>query len=197
MLARAPKTGLARTAAASAIAAHGKIPASLAAIIAFLRPDQRRLALCEPDGLVVRCVNIRCVSPTSGEPMARVFLILAGLIWFAYGIYMLLAPETLAVTAGVSATNTTGTIELRAMYGGLEAAVGVLALIGGLVPDLRRAGLAALAFVCTGMGAARLGSALIVGAFSSYTIQGLLLESSLAIVAIWLFVREMRAVRRT
>ena len=39
--------------------------------------------------------------------MARVFLILAGLIWFAYGIYMLLAPETLALTAGLSATNTT------------------------------------------------------------------------------------------
>jgi hypothetical protein len=125
--------------------------------------------------------------------MARTYLILAGLIWFAYGIYMLLAPETLAVTAGLSATNTTGTIELRAMYGGLEAAVGVLALVAGLRSSMRRAGLAALAFACTGMASGRLGSALVAGEFSRYTLQGLTLEISLAVIAIWLLARDLRA----
>ena len=47
--------------------------------------------------------------------MARIFLIVAGLMWLAYGIYMLLAPGALATTAGVGALNTTGTIELRAI----------------------------------------------------------------------------------
>ena len=124
--------------------------------------------------------------------MARVFLLLAGLIWFAYGIDMLIAPETLAVTAGLRATNTTGTIELRAMYGGLEAAVGVLALVGSFMPGLRRAGLAALAFACTGMATGRLGSALLAGEFSRYTLQGLTLEIFLAALAIWLLVRDLR-----
>jgi|HubBroStandDraft_6_1064221.scaffolds.fasta_scaffold688908_1 hypothetical protein len=127
-----------------------------------------------------------------GLSVARIFLAIAGLMWFAYGVYMLLEPQALAVTAGVSATNTTGTIELRAMYGGLEAAVGVLALVATLMPGLRRAGLAALAFTCTGLAAARLVSALVVGEFSRYTLQGLSLEIPLSIIAIWLFIKEGR-----
>jgi hypothetical protein len=130
--------------------------------------------------------------------MARAFLFVAGLLWFTYGIYLLLSPQTLAVTAGVSATNTTGIIELRAMYGGLEAAIGLLALTAGFVPGLRLAGLAALAFVCTGMATGRLGSALFAEEFSRYTLQGLTLELSLALIAILLFTRELRPhARRT
>ena len=125
--------------------------------------------------------------------MARIFLIVAGLMWLAYGIYMLLAPGALATTAGVGALNTTGTIELRAMYGGLEGGVGLLALWGAFAPRLRRAGLAALAFTCTGLGATRLITALLAGEFSLYTRQGLCLEIPLSLIAIWLLVRELRA----
>jgi hypothetical protein len=78
------------------------------------------------------------------------------------------------------------------MYGGLEAAVGVLALAGGFVVALQRAGLAALAFACTGMATGRLGSALFAGEFSRYTLQGLSLELSLGAIAIWLLARNMR-----
>ena len=123
--------------------------------------------------------------------MARLFLILAGLMWFAYGLYMLFVPQALAATAGVSALNTTGTIELRAMYGGLEAGVGALALWAGFAPGLRRAGLAALAFTCTGLGATRLVSALLAGEFSKYTLQGLCLEIPLSVLALWLLAREL------
>ena len=123
--------------------------------------------------------------------MARIFLIIAGLMWLAYGIYMLIAPGALAATAGVAALNTTGTIELRAMYGGLEGAVGLLALWGAFDPRLRHAGLAALAFTCTGLGAIRLTSAVLAGEFSTYTKQGLGLEIPLSLVAIWLLSREL------
>ena len=125
--------------------------------------------------------------------MARIFLLIAGLMWFAYGVYMLIAPGALAATAGVGALNTTGTIELRAMYGGLEGAVGLLALWGALDARLRLAGLAALAFTCTGLGATRLTAALLAGEFSTYTKQGLGLEIPLLLIAIWLLVRELRA----
>lgn len=121
--------------------------------------------------------------------MARLFLLVAGLMWFAYGIYMLICPESLATVAGVSALSTTGRIELRAMYGGLEAAVGVLALVAVVVANLRRSALAALAFVCTGMGGTRLVCALLAGEFSRYTLEGLALEIPLALLAIWLFAR--------
>jgi uncharacterized protein DUF4345 len=124
--------------------------------------------------------------------MTRIFLIIAGLMWFVYGVYMFMAPGALAATAGVGALNTTGTIELRAMYGGLEGAVGLLALWGAFDPRLRRAGLAALAFTCTGLGAIRLTSAMLAGEFSSYTKQGLGLEIPLSLIAIWLLVRELR-----
>jgi hypothetical protein len=124
--------------------------------------------------------------------MARIFLIVAGLMWLAYGIYMLMAPGALAATAGVDALNTTGSIELRAMYGGLEGAVGLLALWGGFAPAMRRAGLAALAFTCSGLGATRLISAILAGEFSTYTKQGLCLEIPLSLVAVWLLVRELR-----
>lgn len=125
--------------------------------------------------------------------MARAFLIIAGLMWFAYGLYMYFVPQALAATAGVGALNSTGTIELRAMYGGLEAAVGALALWAAFAPGLRRAGLAALAFTCTGLGATRLLSALLAGEFSTYTKQGLCLEIPLSVLSIWLLARDLRS----
>jgi len=127
-----------------------------------------------------------------GSSVARIFLFVAGLMWLAYGIYMLMAPGALAATAGVGALNSTGTIELRAMYGGLEGAVGLLALWGAFAAGLRRAGLAALAFTCTGLGATRLVNAILAGEFSTYTKQGLCLEIPLSVIAIWLLVRELR-----
>jgi hypothetical protein len=121
--------------------------------------------------------------------MARFFLIVAGLLWLAYGVYMLFAPGLLAQIAGISASTTTGAIELRAMYGGLETAVGALVLTGAFVTSLRRAGLLVVAFLCSGLGATRLVSALAAGEFSSYTLQGLSLEIPLALIAIWFLVR--------
>lgn len=118
--------------------------------------------------------------------MGKIFLFVAGGIWLAYGGYLIIWPEALAPMAGVQATSTTGTIELRATYGGLLAGVGVLAIAAGLAPALRRSGLAALAFLSTGVGGARFVSAVIAGEFSRYTIQGLTLELLLAIIAVWL-----------
>ena len=71
-------------------------------------------------------------------------------------------------------------------------AVGLLALWGAFDPRLRRAGLAALAFTCSGLGLIRLASALLAGEFSTYTKQGLGLEIPLFTIAIWLLVRDLR-----
>ena len=107
---------------------------------------------------------------------ARIFLALSGLIWFAYGIYCFFAPGSLDGVAGVAATSATGTIELRAMYGGLQAGMGVLALAAVLRPALVAPALLASSFLFAGLATARLLAAIDAGELSSYTISGLSLE---------------------
>ncbi len=124
--------------------------------------------------------------------MARAYLCIAGVMWLVYGVYLLAAPQALAVTAGVAATSTTGLIELRAMYGGLEVAVGAFALAAAALPGMLRSGLLAMGLACAGLGVTRLLSALAAGEFSTYTRQGLALELTLTVLALWLFLRQPR-----
>jgi hypothetical protein len=128
--------------------------------------------------------------------MARAYLIIAGLMWVLYGIYLLVMPQALAATAGVAATTLTGVIELRAMYGGLEMAVGAFALSAAVLPGMLRSGLLAMGLACAGLGLTRLGSAAAAGEFSTYTRQGLALELTLTALALWLFLRQARAAPR-
>ena len=64
--------------------------------------------------------------------MTRLFLAANALLWLPYGLYCFLVPEFLAEAAAVSATTSTGTVELRAMYGGLQAGIG-----GGVIPGAK------------------------------------------------------------
>lgn len=122
--------------------------------------------------------------------MTKAFLIITGVLWFGYGIYLVFAPQALADIAGVAATSATGTVELRSMYGGLQAAVGALALWAGLSDAWRTHGLAALLFLYSGMGLVRLASAAMSGEFSSYVIGALVFELPSALIALALLRRE-------
>ena len=106
----------------------------------------------------------------------RIFLGLFGLVAISFGIICLVDPGFLDGFAGVAATSTTGTIELRAMYGGLQMAFGVLALLGCSRPPFTRAALLATAILCAGLGASRLLGAIAASEVSSYTIGGLVFE---------------------
>ena len=88
---------------------------------------------------------------------ARVFLALFGLLSLPYGLYCFVDPGFLGPFAGVAATSTTGTVELRAMYGGLQTGFGALALLGALRPGLLRPALLATALLCAGLGGGWLG----------------------------------------
>jgi hypothetical protein len=116
---------------------------------------------------------------------ARIFLGASALLWTPYAVQCLLDPGSLAEAAGVAATSATGTAELRAMYGGLQAALGLLALAGALRPAaFARHALVALAVLAGGLGLARLGAALAGDAFSPYTGMALGFElGSLAIAS--------------
>jgi hypothetical protein len=105
--------------------------------------------------------------------IARLFLALSALVWLPYGLYCLAQPGSLAEAAGVAASTPTGTTELRAMYGGLQAGLGLLALLGALQPGLRRPALLALAFLGAGLFLTRALGAAVDGGVSGYTVFAL------------------------
>lgn len=108
----------------------------------------------------------------------RIVLGLAALIWLPYGIYCFFVPEVLAGSgsAGVVAATPTGTTELRAMYGGLQAAIGALAVAALMRPRLASGVLLTLVFIMGGLAASRLLGLLMDGGFSAYTGGGLAFE---------------------
>ena len=120
---------------------------------------------------------------------ARAFLAVSALIWLPYGLFCFARPEFLSEAAGVFAATTTGTIEIRAMYGGLQAAIGLLALAGALRSDWRPRALAALLFLCAGLGGSRLLAALLAGQVSPYSAAALAFEWISAAIALRLLGR--------
>jgi hypothetical protein len=121
---------------------------------------------------------------------SRIFLALSALVWLPYGLYCFFAPGALEGVAGVGSSSTTGSIELRAMYGGLQAAIGTLALAGLLRDSMRRPALLALVFLGGGLALARLAGAVIESELSTYTAMGLFFELVTVAWASWLLGRE-------
>lgn len=116
----------------------------------------------------------------------RIFLGLSALVWLAYGLQCFLQPSHLEATAGVAFRSPTGSSELRAMYGGLQLAIGGLALSGALRASMAPSALIALLALCAGLGGARLLGALLDDAFSSYTIVALAFEGATVALAAWM-----------
>jgi hypothetical protein len=123
----------------------------------------------------------------------RVFLAANALLWLPYGLYCLAQPQMLAEVAGVAAVSPTGVTELRAMYGGLQAAIGALALVAALRRDLQRTALVALAFLAGGLFSARALGALVDGGLSGYTIGALVLEVGLTVLSVGLLRKDAGA----
>jgi len=115
---------------------------------------------------------------------ARVFLGLFAMISIPYGVFCFFRPGFLDAFAGVAATSSTGMVELRAMYGGLQTGFGALALLGALRPAVTRTALLTTAFLCAGLGSFRLLGAVATSELSSYTAQGLVFELGSTVLAL-------------
>lgn len=113
-----------------------------------------------------------------------VFLWISALGWLGYGLYCLFVPSTLTTFAGLVPSTLTADVELRAMYGGLQSAVGVLALIGALRPARAGGVLLTLACLYLGLCSTRIGSALLLGDTSAYTVGAAIFESLSAAICI-------------
>ena len=121
---------------------------------------------------------------------ARIFLALQAALWLPYGLLCFFQPAGLAESAGVSFTSATGATELRAMYGGLQAAIGAFALAGALRPALSGSALRLLLVACAGLGGARLLGAGLDAELSSYTGMALALELGTVALTVWLLRRR-------
>jgi hypothetical protein len=123
----------------------------------------------------------------------RIFLGLSILLWLPYGIYCFFQPHALGEAAGVTAVSATAVTELRAMYGGLQAAIGALAL-GGLVrADLERPALLMLLFLGAGLFVSRLAGAALDDSFTGYTLGALGFELASSAAAATLLRRAQPA----
>jgi hypothetical protein len=106
----------------------------------------------------------------------RMFLAAMAIVWLPYGLYCFLDPDALRSMAGIQATTPTARTELRAMYGGLQSAIGTLALLATIRPSLERPAVVMLASLLPGLGAARLLGVVMDGSWSAYTAMGLAFE---------------------
>ena len=116
----------------------------------------------------------------------RIYLMLSVLLWLPYGLFCVFQPGYLSEAAGVVGSTPTGTTEIRAMYGGLQAGIGVMCGFALLRPNFAQPALTALCFLVGGLFLARLTGFVIDGSGSQYTYGTLVFESSYAIAAGWL-----------
>ena len=118
--------------------------------------------------------------------LENIFLIATAIIFLPYCVICFLKPAMLAEAAGVSAVSSTGITELRAMYGGLQAAIGVLAITAFFIPALVNPFLVALITVSAGLLIGRFAGLVMDGGYTGYTGMALGFESALLLGALYL-----------
>ncbi len=65
---------------------------------------------------------------------ARAMLFLTAAVWTGYGLWLFVDPKGLAYT-GYGLDNWSAIVEVQAMYGGAEIALGIFTLLGALKPQ--------------------------------------------------------------
>ena len=120
--------------------------------------------------------------------MTRIFLALMALLFTPYGLYCLFVPETLQA-GGLLYETATGSTEIRAMYGGLQTAVGLFAAWGALAPERAGQVLPALFALFAGLALGRLFGVVADGDVTSYTGGALVLEIVCAAFLVFLLRR--------
>src|SRR3990172_1449047 len=100
----------------------------------------------------------------------RWFLAISAAVWLPYGVVCLVRPETVASLTGMTLQSTVAKTEIRAMYGGLQAGIGVLALAGLFAQRAAGGALLTLALLCAGLFSGRVAGIAGAGGLSAYTL---------------------------
>ncbi len=89
--------------------------------------------------------------------MAKALVWITGLFFVVYGIAFTLLPVEMAkLVVGGSPDTASGIIDMRATYGGMSIAVGVVILMLGLRPGMLSTGLLIIAVVLLGLATGRI-----------------------------------------
>ncbi|MDX2169192.1 MAG: DUF4345 domain-containing protein [Deltaproteobacteria bacterium] len=96
--------------------------------------------------------------------LPRAVLILSGTVVLAIGVAFLLAPAAMMQSVDIAVATPLARGDVRAIYGGMEVAVGLLLLLASQRADRVRPGLFAAAVLFTGMVSGRLLGVLLDGA---------------------------------
>ena len=120
--------------------------------------------------------------------LGKLLLVFNGFGFLAYGLLCAFLPDLPAGWIGYELTTGDARVELIAMYGGLEAALGVFFLLCLWSRESLRTGLHLLVVTMAGLGLTRLGAYLMadveVGAYTYFAIAFELGTLVLAIVAL-------------
>ena len=121
---------------------------------------------------------------------AKLFLGFNALLFIGYGLACLAYPSVVADQTGMQLTTGVASVEVRAMYGGLQTAVGLLCLAGALRPALQPGVLLALAFVFFGLASGRMFGIAVDAEPGNYNIFALLFETVFAAITVALLARS-------
>ena len=88
--------------------------------------------------------------------LCKIFLGVTGFVFASYGLMCLFVPTTVGEAAELGLASEVAVAEVRAMYGGLQLAIGVLALLGSFRPALEKTALLSLCFLFAGLAGGRL-----------------------------------------
>ncbi len=117
------------------------------------------------------------------QTFARVLLWISGLGMLGFGLAFLWAPLATMAAAGLVLEGALASTELRAFYGGLEVALGLLMIACAMRPGRLRDGLVLSLAIYGSIGLARLSGMLISGADTPFLRFALATELGLALAA--------------
>lgn len=119
----------------------------------------------------------------------KIFLAVSALIWLGYGLNCFFAPASLDEAAGLVASTPTATTEVRAMYGGLQASIGVLCLLALWQPGQIRIALSCVGWLTGGLALGRFAALFLDDSGTSYTYGAMGFETICAVGAFALLAR--------
>ncbi len=116
--------------------------------------------------------------------IARLVLLVFGLMFLGFGLAFAAAPWSMAKLIGLQATSPQAVTELRAFYGGLEIGLGAFMIACAATRRWMRAGLQSLLVVCAGIAAGRVFGLAIDNSASTLMWAALATEVAGAVLAV-------------
>ena len=123
---------------------------------------------------------------------ARIFLGITAAAFIGYGLVCLARPEVVANATGMNLATSTASVEVRAMYGGLQTAVGILAALAVMRAEWRTPILLCIGLLFFGLASGRLLGIVVDSDASAYNFGALAFETASAGIALALVARASR-----